>query len=165
MTNVQPPPATVVDTIRALLRGPWPVDEAQRVAWFAEHGIAPAAPVGDYACWGTGIPEWGSATTCWSVAEGHLVGVGWFLWECEADGPAAARELGEGLASAFGTPHPRSGSDGTAHWSEWNIGDAVVEFSPGTEQDARVQVHVVHARHVVDGTLGECATDGGPACC
>ncbi|HHU38779.1 MAG TPA: hypothetical protein GXZ45_05825 [Propionibacterium sp.] len=159
---MKPPPELVADTVRRLVGSRWPT-AADRAAWFAEHDITPNEPLGAFSSWGTGIEGWGDAATCWSVVGDDVVGVGWFLWPFDPRAAQAAARLNEQLTAAFGEPRQRS--DGDMGWLEWEQDETVVEFSAGTEEDPRVQLHVVDARHVVEGTLGECATEDGPGSC
>lgn len=142
-----PDPALVLDTVRSLVSDAWPTTEPQRRGWFAAHGIEPTQPVGDYPCWGTGIPGWGDTTTCWSSDDERLLGVGWFLWDAQADAQAAADQLRARLDAVFGASTCRV-NEGDHHWCEWRLGDTLIELTAGSRDEPQVQVHLTDATAV-----------------
>lgn len=142
-----PDPALVLDTVRSLVRDHWPSNEVERRTWFATHGIEPTQPVGDFPCWGTGIPGWGDTTTCWSAADERLLGVGWFLWDADPASLDAAERLRDGLDETFGPSHCRT-NEGDHHWCEWRLGDTLVELTSGSRDEPQVQLHLTDATTV-----------------
>lgn len=157
---VKPPPEQVADLVRRLVASPWPTSEAERAAWFAEHGLptygqpSPGweqAPRSEHAI-AEGPPGWGA--TEWHAFDGAFVGLCWFLWfeDPEPDTRAAA----EALQDAFDRAWPRVDSldDPVQGLTRlWATGEAQVDLyvhaprvTPrGDPTRGGVQLHVDHA--------------------
>ncbi|WP_431797335.1 hypothetical protein [Microbacterium kunmingense] len=154
-----PPPEQVVELVRRLATSPWPTSEAERVAWFTQHGLPThgraAAEEGStlsaHAA-ADGPPGWG--TTQWHVFDDAFVGLCWFLWRDASD--RETRAAAELLATAFDarwTLVERLDDPVQGFTALWSVDDVHVDLyfhaprvTPhGHPIDSVVQLHVDHA--------------------
>lgn len=129
----------------------WPTSEEQRQQWFDSLGMTPERRLGDWECWGTGLPGWGDAEICWSCfgLEGNpreFTGIGWYLWGDESTAAATEELLGL-ITDQLGPATPRAGS--SVPWHQWQVGERLVELG-GSADDPRTQLHVVVAEFADD---------------
>lgn len=176
--QVRPSVAAVAERVERLARSTWPTGEAERVAWFVEHGIAPVEGEFAYAEHGSesyrgavGEDDWPKVG--WHVHGGEFVGVFWFLWAGLPGDVVVgfAHELADLFTDLAGEPVERHDVPGTqdcftAYWEvEGRCIDMYLHGGPalGGElvQDPVVQLHVDHVERSARAEAAARAAESG----
>lgn len=161
MGQVTPSVEEIAQLVAELVAFEWPTTEAERVAWFEQHGIVTTGAE-------RGRDEHGSESwhsgdlgapwpaVSWHVFKGEFVGVGWFLWHGLPEDvvPGLAEELRARFVELAGKPmdqRPPAGDDYrfTAYWQTggrsidmYLHGGSVLEGR--IHEQPVVQLHVDH---------------------